>query len=161
MGCLGCRRLLGLSGRGFGSWAMLVPIDDLRDETACCELQLSVLHPKGLYRPEGHDLPAAQAPYDRHRAPVLDYRCRASGKIFNVFTGTALHDARFSLTRLVMMLREFAEGVPTLHSRRSSTSVGAISSPSATACRHSPSNALPLRAARSRRRSRRDVPERR
>ncbi|MFO0607727.1 MAG: transposase [Polyangiales bacterium] len=44
-----------------------------------------------------------------------DYRCRACGKVFNVFTGTALHGARFSPARLVMILRGFVQGVPTLH----------------------------------------------
>lgn len=67
---------------------MLFPIDDLLDETACYERLLSVLHPKGLRCPEGHALPADQAPHDRHRAPVMDYRCRDCGKVFNVFTGT-------------------------------------------------------------------------
>ena len=46
---------------------------------------------------------------------MVDYRCRACGKVFYVFTGTALHGARFSPTRLVMILRGFAQGVPTLH----------------------------------------------
>lgn len=41
---------------------MLFPINDLRDETACYELLLSVLPPKGLRCPEGHDLPADRRP---------------------------------------------------------------------------------------------------
>ncbi len=142
--------------------AMLFPIDDLLDETACYELLLSVLHPKGLHCPEGHDLPADQAPHDRHRAPVVDYRCRACGKVFNLFTGTALHGARFSPARLVMILRGFAQGVPTLHLAQELD----ISRRHLLTVRHrvqalALERFSPLRAARSRRRSRRDVPERR
>jgi hypothetical protein len=73
------------------SWGtMLFPIDDLLDEVACYRLLLSALHPKGLHCPDGHDLPTDQAPHDRHREPVVDYRCRACGKVFNLFTNTPL-----------------------------------------------------------------------
>ena len=62
---------------------MLFPIDDLLDDAACYRLLLSVLHPDGLHCPKGHPLEAGQAPHDRHREPVLDYRCRTCGKVFN------------------------------------------------------------------------------
>ena len=94
---------------------MLFPIDDLLDETACYELLLSVLHPKGLRCPQGHELPADQAPHDRHREPVVDYRCRACGKVFNVFTGTPLQGVRFPPGRLILILRGFCQGVTTQH----------------------------------------------
>ena len=94
---------------------MLYPIDDLLDETACYELLLSVLHPTGLRCPKGHELPADQAPHDRHRAPVFDFRCRTCGKVFNVFTGTALHGVRHRPGRLVLILRGFCQGATTLH----------------------------------------------
>ena len=94
---------------------MLFPIDDLLDDAACYRLLLSVLHPDGLHCPKGHPLEEGQAPHDRHREPVLDYRCRACGKVFNLYTGTPLHAVRFSPARLVMILRGFCQWVTTLH----------------------------------------------
>ena len=85
------------------------------DETASYRLLLSALHPKGLHCPKGHELPPNQAPHDRHREPVVDYRCRACGKVFNVFTGTPFQGTRHPPGRLVMILRGFCQGVPTLH----------------------------------------------
>ena len=76
---------------------------------------LDALHPEGLCCPNGHPLPSDQAPHDRHRAPVMDYRCRQCGKVFNVYTGTALPGVRHPPRRLVMILRGFCQGVPTLH----------------------------------------------
>jgi hypothetical protein len=67
---------------------MLFSIDDLLDEAACYRLLLTALHPEGLHCPKRHALPPDQAPHDRHREPVVDYRCRTCGKVFNVFTGT-------------------------------------------------------------------------
>ena len=46
------------------------------------------LHPDGLACPHGHRLPPNQAPRDRHRAPIMDYRCRTCGSVFNLFTNT-------------------------------------------------------------------------
>ena len=71
--------LPGSSGWRYGSGAMLFPIDDLLDERACYRLLLQAIHPEGLRCPRGHELPDDQAPHDRHREPVLDYRCRACG----------------------------------------------------------------------------------
>ena len=62
MGCSGRRRLPGRSGRGSAWRAMLFPIDHPLDEAGCDEPLLSALHLKGPRCPEGHDLPAEQAP---------------------------------------------------------------------------------------------------
>ncbi|TAK33314.1 MAG: hypothetical protein EPO40_00570 [Myxococcaceae bacterium] len=94
---------------------MLFPIEDLLDEERCYRMLLDALHPDGLRCPNGHALPADQAPHDRHRAPVMDYRCRECGKVFNLYTGTALQGVRHRPSRLVMILRGFCQGVPTLH----------------------------------------------
>lgn len=45
----------------------------------------------------------------------MDYRCRVCGRVFNVYTGTALQGFRHRPGRLVMILRGFCQGVPTLH----------------------------------------------
>src|SRR6266542_5545458 len=93
---------------------MLFPIDDLLDEVRCYELLLETLHPAGLRCPAGHVLPADQAPHTRNRAPVVEYRCRDCGRVFNVFTATFLVGTRHPCARLVMILRGFCHGVPTL-----------------------------------------------
>jgi transposase-like protein len=91
------------------------PLDALLDEQACYAFLLRVLHPDGLHCPQGHALPLDQAPHDRHRAPILDYRCRTCGAVFNVFTGTIWSKTRYRCTTIVQILRGIAQGVPTKH----------------------------------------------
>ena len=67
---------------------MAFPITGLLGEQACYEFLLGVLHPKGLRCPTGHKMAAGQAPHMSDRAPVVDYRGRRCGKVFNVFTDT-------------------------------------------------------------------------
>jgi transposase-like protein len=73
------------------------------------------LHPDGLHCPSGHPLPNQQASHDRHRAPILDYRCRSCGAVFNLFTGTVWSKSRYSSSTIVQILRGIAQGVPTKH----------------------------------------------
>lgn len=94
---------------------MQFPIDQLLDEQACYDFLLACLHPPGLHCPRGHPLPPEQAPHDRHRTPVLDYRCRQCGAVFNVFSGTLLVKSHYPCSTLVLMLRGIAQGVPTKH----------------------------------------------
>jgi transposase-like protein len=49
----------------------------------------------------------------RARAPVLDYRCGHCRRVFNAFTGTALHGIRRRPSALVLIVRGIAQGVPT------------------------------------------------
>jgi transposase-like protein len=92
------------------------PIDDLLDEEQCYSFLLDLLHPEGLCCPQGHELPVGQAPHTgRERAPVVSYRCRECGAVFNVFTGTVLSGIRHDCPTIVMILRGFAQGVPTQH----------------------------------------------
>ena len=49
----------------------------------------------------------------RGRDPVLDYRCGHCGRVFNAFTGTALHGVNGGPGELVLILRGIAQGVPT------------------------------------------------
>ena len=60
------------------------PIQSLMDEQACYDYLLAVLHPNDLHCPQGHPLPAAQRTRDRHRAPIVDHRCKACGMVFRV-----------------------------------------------------------------------------
>ena len=91
------------------------PLDDLLDEQACHDFLLRVLHPHGLHCPHGHPLPADQAAHDRHRAPILDYRCRICGAVFNLFTGTVWTKTRYPCSTIVQILRGIAQGVSTKH----------------------------------------------
>ncbi len=90
------------------------PITELMDEQACYEFLVSVLHPKGLQCPVGHRVAAGQAPHMSDRAPVVDYRCRQCGKVFNVFTNTLWSGTHYSCRQVVLLVRGFAQGVPTL-----------------------------------------------
>src|SRR5829696_6766339 len=97
---------------------MAFPITELLDEQACYEFLLSVLHPQGLRCPAGHKVAAGQAPHMSDRAPVVDYRCRRCGKVFNLFTSTLWKGTHYSCRQVVLLVRGFAQGVPTLHLAR-------------------------------------------
>jgi hypothetical protein len=60
------------------------PIQSLMDEQACYNYLLAVLHPEGLCCPQGHPLPTGQGTHDRHRAPMVDYRCQTCGAVFRL-----------------------------------------------------------------------------
>ncbi len=91
------------------------PLHDLLDEQACYDFLLQVLHPDGLRCPHGHALPGDQAAHDRHRAPILDYRCRTCGAVFNLFTGTVWTKSHYHCSTIVQILRGIAQGIPTKH----------------------------------------------
>jgi transposase-like protein len=85
------------------------------DELAYYKFLVSVLHPKGLQCPAGHRVATGQAPHMSDRAPVVDYRCRRCSKVFNVFTNTFWRGTHYSCRQVVLLVRGFAQGVPTLH----------------------------------------------
>jgi len=91
---------------------MLSPSVEVLNEQSCYEFLLNVLHPEGLKCPDGHPLPPGQAPHDRHRDPVFDYKCRVCGRVFNLFTGTLWNGTRYSCRKTVLILRGIMEGVP-------------------------------------------------
>jgi transposase-like protein len=76
---------------------------------------MKILHPQGLDCPHGHSLPAAQSPHDRSRTPIVDYRCRECGSVFNVFTDTVWQGTHHDCQIIVLIMRGFAQGVPTKH----------------------------------------------
>jgi hypothetical protein len=90
------------------------PVTDLLSEQECYHFLLNMLHPQGLCCPCGHPLPASQCPHMRDRAPVLDYCCRDCGAVFNLFTGTLWAGTHYSCAQIVLILRGFAQGIPTL-----------------------------------------------
>jgi transposase-like protein len=91
------------------------PLTKLLDEQACYEWLLKILHPQGLHCPNGHALPAGQAPHDRKRAPIVKYKCRECGKVFHIFTGTDLSGSHYNCGQIVLMLRGFLQGQTTQH----------------------------------------------
>jgi transposase-like protein len=88
------------------------PITDLMDEDACYAKLVQWLHPRGFACPRCRR-DDAMAVHRRRRAPVLDYRCGHCRRVFNAFTGTSLHGAKRRPAELVLILRGFAQGVPT------------------------------------------------
>ena len=94
---------------------LLRPITDLLDEARCYKYLRAWLYPDGLVCPHGHLLPPNQAPHDRHRAPILDYRCRRWGAVFHLFTGTVFRKTRYSCRLILQFLRGIAQGVSTKH----------------------------------------------
>jgi transposase len=88
------------------------PLTDLMDQDACYAKLLGLLHPDGLACPSckaGDHLRV----HRRHRAPVLDYRCTACGRVFNAFTGTSLEGTHRRPAQIMLILRGIAQGVPT------------------------------------------------
>jgi hypothetical protein len=94
---------------------MIFPIDELLDEQRCYDFLLKVLHPEGLHCRNGHPLPADQAPSDRHRDPIFDYKCRVCGNVYNIFTGTTWSGSRYSCVTIVLIMRGVVQGTPTKH----------------------------------------------
>ena len=94
---------------------MQFPITDLIDEHECYTYLLRTLHPEGLKCPCGQPVASGQAPQDRSRAPIFDYRCRLCGKVFNLFTHTVWSGTHYSCRTIVLVMRGFVQGVSTLH----------------------------------------------
>jgi transposase-like protein len=88
------------------------PIAELMDEGACYAKLVRWLHPEGLVCPRCHRADRLRV-HRSHRAPVRDYRCGHCRRVFNAFTGTALHGTRRRPSELVLIIRGFAQGVPT------------------------------------------------
>jgi transposase-like protein len=90
------------------------PLDELLNEDECYAYLRDALHPEGLACPNDHPLPPDQAPHTRERAPIVNYRCRECGAVFNIFTDTVWQNTAYDACTIVMLLRGFAKGVPTL-----------------------------------------------
>ena len=92
---------------------MRFPITDLLDEQECYDFLLNTLHPDGLKCPEGHPLPQDQAPHDVSRSPLVAYKCRTCGRVYNLFTGTVWSGTQYDCMAVVLVMRGIAQGVPT------------------------------------------------
>jgi transposase-like protein len=88
------------------------PLTDLMDQDACYHKLVALLHPRGLACPACGASDRLRV-HRRHRAPVLDYRCLGCGRVFNAFTGTSLEGTHRRPAVIMLLLRGFAQGVPT------------------------------------------------
>jgi len=93
---------------------MLFPINELLDEKRCYDFLLKVLYPEGLHCPNGHPF-KNQAPHDRHREPIFDYKCNVCGAVYNLFTNTIWSRSRYSCAKIVLIMRDIIQGVSTKH----------------------------------------------
>ena len=91
------------------------PIADLMDEGACYQKLVGLLHPGGLCCPGcgAGEASGKLGVHRRRRAPVLDYQCGGCRRVFNAFTGTALHGVRLRPAELVLIRRGIATGAST------------------------------------------------
>ena len=88
------------------------PIDDLMDENKCYHFLLDVFHPKGLHCPRCHTQEELRV-HHSYRDPVFNYRCTQCKCVFNAWTGTFFKGTHWRPSQLVLILRGFAQGVPT------------------------------------------------
>jgi transposase-like protein len=88
------------------------PITAVMDPDACYAALVGWLHPGGFACPRCRRGDRMRAHRNR-RPPVLDYRCGHCGRVFNAFTDTALHGVKRGPVQLVLVVRGFAQGVPT------------------------------------------------
>jgi transposase-like protein len=88
------------------------PVGDLMDQGKCYQALLHWLHPDGLACPRcgAHD---GLDVHRRGRDPVIDYRCKACGRVFNAFTGTTFDGTHRRPAELVLILRGVCQGVST------------------------------------------------
>jgi transposase-like protein len=96
-----------------GAGPMDFPIIDLMDQEGCRNKLFDLLHP------EGHFCPSCGARegltiHRRHPdSPVVDYRCKACRRVFNMFTGTQWQGTHLNPAQILLILRGVAQGVPT------------------------------------------------
>jgi hypothetical protein len=87
------------------------PITELMDKDACYAKLVEWLHPDGIACPRCHQ--GDRMAVHRRRPPVLDFHYGHCRRVFNAFTDTALHGVKRRPSELVLIVRGFAQGVPT------------------------------------------------
>jgi transposase-like protein len=88
------------------------PIAELMDEDACYAELVAWPHPDGLACPRCRRGDRMRV-HRKRRPPVLDYRYGHCGRVFNAFTGMALHGIKRGPVPLILIDRGFAQGGPT------------------------------------------------
>jgi transposase-like protein len=88
-------------------------LETITDEQKAYDFLKRVLHPEGLQCPTcGTALPIDQAPHTRERAPLVNYRCRNCGCVFNLFTDTLFQGTHYDCQTLVLLLHDVIAGRP-------------------------------------------------
>jgi transposase-like protein len=82
------------------------------NEAACYQFLLELFHPTGLGCPRCHTAEGFFV-HRSFREPVLDYRCRHCGRVFNAWTGTDFQGTHWRPSQIVLILRGFAQGTST------------------------------------------------
>ncbi|MGE5756720.1 MAG: hypothetical protein ACM35G_13560 [Planctomycetaceae bacterium] len=88
------------------------PIAEVRDEDACSERLVAILHPDAREGPRGQSRDHPKVPR-RHRAPALDYRGTACPRAFNASTETTSHKTHRRPSEILRILRGIARGTTT------------------------------------------------
>ena len=89
------------------------PITELMDKKECYNNLLNILHKEGFGCPNGHPLPPEQAPHDNKRMPLVDYKCRICGCVYNIFTNTMWSGTTYDCVTVLLILRGFSQGITT------------------------------------------------
>lgn len=97
----------------FGIDLMDFPILDLLDPEACCRKLFDLFHPDGRRCPRCGARDGLNVHRRRAGSPVVDYRCKGCRRVFNLFTDTSWHGTRMNPTKILMILRGFAQGATT------------------------------------------------
>ena len=77
------------------------PLAELPSLESCYDFLCEIIHPNGIHCPGGHNIDNATV-HRRKRYPLLDFRCKKCGKIFNIFTGTDLQGTKFNLQQILI-----------------------------------------------------------
>jgi transposase-like protein len=88
------------------------PIIDLMDQQACYQRLLDLLHPEGLACPRCGGVDRT-VHHRRTTSPVVDFRCTRCRRVFNLFTDTPWQGTHRTPAEILLILRGFAQGVPT------------------------------------------------
>ena len=82
------------------------------DGRASLRFVLRVLHPEGLYCPNGHPWRPSHHRHDHAKFGFV-YRCATCGKRYHVFTGTMWHRTRYSVVQMAFIFLGILHGAPT------------------------------------------------
>lgn len=89
-------------------------LEPITNENQAYKFLKRILHPDGLHCPEcGVALPNDQAPHTKDRDPLVNYRCRECGRVYNLFTNTLLQGTHYDCRTWVLILHDFIAGRPT------------------------------------------------
>ena len=92
---------------------MLFPITELLNEQSSTKWLLRHLHPKGLRCPHCQaNLRQARVFRISRRTRLTDYRCRACGTVYNLYTGTVFTRKQLRPRQVILLLRGVCKGEP-------------------------------------------------